>query len=106
MPRFNYTAKDSNGGTIKGVESASNREVLADRLADRGLYLVRANSGSLSNIHIETVTRSDLVLFTSQLIPVVATGVPLLTGLEDMQEVVGKEKLPVILVHEDAADGA
>jgi type II secretory pathway component PulF len=93
MPRFSYVAKNGDGATIKGVESAASRNTLADQLANRGLYLVRANSSSLAGIHIERVTRRDLVLFTSQLLPIVATGVPLLTGLADLEESVDKQKL-------------
>jgi type II secretory pathway component PulF len=93
MPSFSYVAKNDIGATIKGVESAVTRDRLADQLANRGLYLVRANSASLSGIHIERITRHDLVVFTSQLLPIVATGVPLLTGLEDLQESVKKQKL-------------
>jgi len=47
----------------------------------------------MSGIHIEFLTRRDLVVFTSQLLPIVATGVPLLTGLEDLEESVAKQKL-------------
>ncbi len=54
---------------------------------------MRVRSGQLSGIHIERVTRKDLVLFTSQLIPVVATGVPLLAGLEDLEQSMSKERL-------------
>ncbi|NKB87569.1 MAG: hypothetical protein GKS06_05060 [Acidobacteria bacterium] len=93
MPRFSYVAKNDTGAEIKGVESAVSRDTLADQLANRGLYLVKANSGSLSGIHIERITRKDLVVFTSQLLPVVATGVPLLTGLEDLEATVEKQKL-------------
>jgi type II secretory pathway component PulF len=93
MPRFSYVAKNDTGATIKGVESAATRDNLADQLANRGLYLVRADSRSLSGIHIERTTRRDLVIFTSQLLPIIATGVPLLTGLEDLEESVEKQKL-------------
>lgn len=93
MPRYSYVAKNEAGSTVKGIETAASRELLADRLAGRGLYLVRVRSGSFSGIHIEFITRSDLVLFTSQLIPVVATGVPLLAGLEDLAEMVSKQRL-------------
>ena len=47
----------------------------------------------MSGIHIERITQRDLVLFTSQLIPVVATGVPLLAGLQDLAESAEKQKL-------------
>lgn len=93
MPRFSYTAKNDLGATITGVEAALSRDTLADQLANRGLYLVKASSGSLAGIHIERVTRRDLVVFTSQLLPIVATGVPLLTGLEDLEASVEKQKL-------------
>ena len=93
MPRFSYTAKNDLGATITGVESALSRDSLADQLANRGLYLVKASSGSLAGIHIERITRRDLVVFTSQLLPIVATGVPLLTGLEDLEASVEKQKL-------------
>jgi len=93
MPQFSYVAKNDIGATVKGVESAVTRDTLADQLANRGLYLVRASSSSLSGVHIEFLTRRDLVVFTSQLLPIVATGVPLLTGLEDLEESVDKQKL-------------
>ncbi len=37
MPRFSYVAKNDAGATLKGIETASSREMLADRLARRGL---------------------------------------------------------------------
>lgn len=96
MPRYNYVAKNAAGDSLKGIESATSAAALADRLAERGLYLVRARGGGLGNvsgIHIERITRKDLVLFTSQLIPVVATGLPLLVGLEDLEETAHKQRL-------------
>lgn len=100
MPRYNYVAKNVAGSAIKGAETASSRDVLADRLSSRGLYLVSANSGgvsSLSGVHVEWITRSDLVLFTSQLIPVVGTGVPLLVGLEDLEGLVSKQRFKQVV---------
>lgn len=97
MPRYSYAAKNPAGATVRGVEMAASREQLADRLAGRGLYLTRATAGSWTDIHIERVTRRDLILFTSQLIPVVATGVPLLIGLQDLEESVSKEKLRAVV---------
>lgn len=94
MPRFNYVAKNQAGETVKGIDSASDRNALADRLAGRGLYLVKASGGgNFSGIHIERITRKDLVLFTSQMIPVVATGLPLLEGLKDLEETAHKQRL-------------
>ena len=96
MTRFSYVAKDTVGSTVTGIESASNREALADRLAERGLYLMSLRNefvSNLSGLHIERVTKKDLVMFTSQLIPVVASGVPLLAALTDLEENVVKQTL-------------
>jgi len=97
MPRYSYAAKNPAGATIRGVEMAASQEALADRLAGRGLYLTSASAGNWSDIHIEWITRRDLIIFTSQLIPIVATGIPLLTGLEDLEASVSKEKLRAVV---------
>ena len=96
MPRYSYIAKDERGQSVEGVETAASREALADRLAERGLYLSRIRNEILSNlsgVHIERITQRDIALFTSQLIPIVSSGVPLIVGLEDLEGVVAKQKL-------------
>lgn len=109
MPTYRYVAKDDSGESFEGIESASTEDVLADSLADRGLYLVEANSGRrrLGEIHIERVTQKDVILFTSQLIPVVSSGVPLLAGLEQLAETAPKHKLKQIIrnIHRDIERG-
>jgi type IV pilus assembly protein PilC len=90
MPSFNYVSVDDNGFELKGSLAAENEDQLANLLRRQGQYLVRTSvaseGGSLNDIRVlERINRRDIIVFTSQLSTVMATGVNLTEGLEDIE---------------------
>ena len=96
MPNFSYIGVDDNGMEVRGIAAADNEDQLAELLKRQGQYLVRsATSGeaqaSFGDIRIlEWITRRDVIVFTSQLATVMATGVGLVEGLIDIEEQLAK----------------
>src|SRR5688500_17081567 len=99
MPSFSYVSVDDNGLELKGVATADTEEQLADMLRRQGQFLVRTASASegavaLSEIRLfERSTRRDIIFFTNQLATVMATGVGLVEGLEDIESQTKKAAL-------------
>jgi type IV pilus assembly protein PilC len=90
MPKFSYVGVDDNGLEVRGMAAAENEDQLAEQLRKQGQYLVRSSAategGSFSEIRIlEFINRRDVIVFTSQLATVMATGVSLVEGLEDIE---------------------
>jgi type II secretory pathway component PulF len=93
MPNFSYVGVDDNGLEVRGIAAADNEDQLADLLKRQGHYLVRSSTtagvaqGTFGDIRIlEWITRRDIIVFTSQLATVMATGVGLVEGLADIEE--------------------
>lgn len=102
MPSFNYVGVDDNGMEVKGSLAAENEEQLADLLRRQGQYLVRTNLASegkaFSDIRIlERINRRDVIVFTSQLSTVMATGISLTEGLEDIENQMRKAAMKRII---------
>lgn len=96
MPNFTYVGVDDNGMEVHGMAAAESEDQLAELLRRQGHYLVRSSTESeartsLADIRLfEWVNRRDVIVFTSQLSTIMATGVGLVEGLLDMQEQVKK----------------
>ena len=91
MPNFSYVGIDDNGIEVRGTAAADSEEQLAAQLRRQGQYLLRTSSADatskLSEIRIlEWVNRRDVIVFTSQLSTVMATGVGVVEGLRDIEE--------------------
>jgi type II secretory pathway component PulF len=90
MPKFSYVGVDDNGLEVRGTAAAESEDQLAELLRTQGQYLVRSSAaseaGSIAEIRIlEWINRRDIIVFTSQLATVMATGVSLVEGLEDIE---------------------
>ncbi len=90
MPKFTYVCVDDNGVEVTGAAAADNEEQLAVMLRQQGQHLVRSaaagDGGGMSNVRLlEGVSRRDVIFFTNQLSTVMATGVGLVEGLEDIE---------------------
>lgn len=99
---FAYVAVDDLGHRIKGTAAAENEEALAASLRAEGRYLVEASAGEkgrdFSQIRLfERITRHDVIFFTSQLATVIATGVNLVEGLNDIEAQVEKATLKRVI---------
>jgi len=102
MPSFNYVGVDDNGFEVKGSLAAENEDQLADLLRRQGQYLVRtsvASDGtSFNDIRIlERINRRDVIVFTSQLSTVMATGISLTEGLEDIENQMRKAAMKRVI---------
>lgn len=98
MPDFAYVAKDFSGKTVKGVMSADGESQLYTKLLDMGYHLLTANSvGRGGAFSLERITRKDLIGFTVNLSTVLSAGIPLMTGLKDIEEQTEKERFRRII---------
>ena len=92
MPNFSYVGVDDNGMEVRGMAAAESEDQLAELLRRQGQYLVRSSTGAekstgLTDVRIlEWVNKRDVIVFTQQLATIMATGVGLVEGLQDMQE--------------------
>lgn len=89
MPEFKYKARDEYGKSISGTIVARSEDQLAEILSRRGQYLIdaraRGSATPLGEIRIlETVTRKDVLYFTSQMTTILHTRVPLVQGLQNL----------------------
>ncbi|HLG53939.1 MAG TPA: type II secretion system F family protein [Vicinamibacterales bacterium] len=97
MPNFSYVCVDDNGIQLHGIAAAETEDQLADRLRGQGQYLVRSSPASeagtaLADIQLfERISRRDIVFFTRQLATVMATGVGLVEGLQDIESQLTKQ---------------
>ncbi len=112
MPSFNYVSVDDNGFELTGVLAAESEDQLANLLRRQGQYLVRTSvaseGSSLNDIRIlERINRRDIIVFTSQLSTVMATGVGLTEGLEDIESQMRKPvmKRVIAAVRRDIESG-
>jgi type IV pilus assembly protein PilC len=113
MPSFSYVCVDDDGLELRGVAAAESEDQLADRLRRQGQYLVRSTRASegrasLAEIQLfERITRRDVIVFTQQLATVMATGVSLIDGLQDIESQLAKQTLKrvVAAVRRDIESG-
>ncbi|MBI4598512.1 MAG: type II secretion system F family protein [Candidatus Omnitrophica bacterium] len=94
MPTYQYTARDQRGQQVRGAQAASSVEALADALRRRG-YLVTThqevgafavNAARGLQLFGPRVGYDDLVLLNVQLSKMVQVGIPLVTGLETLEQ--------------------
>jgi type IV pilus assembly protein PilC len=85
MTSFAYKARDETGKIVRGNIEAQSTEELYDQLAARRLYLVKSRRNRrAAQIGRGRVSDKDLIIFTFQLQTLISSGVPLLTGLDDL----------------------
>jgi len=88
MLTFAYSARDSAGKTIAGVQEALNEDNAINTLMTRGLMVlsIQQKAGSKVTAPRGKITETDLVLFTRQLATMVDAGLPLVSGLTALYE--------------------
>ncbi len=89
MPTYKYIAKDDSGQEIKGSKDAKNRDQLAGELRKEGLQVIEIQEKkSLFSPGKPSggVKLEEMVIFTRQLATMISAGIPLLEGLEILQE--------------------
>ncbi len=86
MPKFTYTAKDTQGKSIDGALEVEDRQAVISRLQSMGYFPVKITDVtprekfSLATIR-SRVSTGDMVAFNRQLADLVAAGVPLVKAL-------------------------
>ncbi len=115
MPQFNYKALDKGGKEIRGSIDATGEEAVVERLRSMGYFateVIQVKTGmgqmDLSDLPIfrfigKVISRGkvglkDLSTFTRQLATLVGAGLPLLRGLQILQEQVENKNLQEALV--------
>ena len=102
MPSFSYQAVDTNGKTVSGIISATDKNTAVSLIGKQKLKLVSmelsstVKKGTISFFKPK-VKISDLVLFTRQLSTMVSAGVPLLRSLNTMYDQVENPTLKEVI---------
>ena len=116
MPQFAYKARDIEGNLVKGAVGAPDEGELAALLKERGLYLVhfkeekekKEKKASLGSISFGKIKRRDLIEFTIHLATVLSAGIPILEGLQDLEDKTNNSRFRGIIrsVREDIHGGS
>lgn len=110
MPIFAYKARDDLGAEVKGVLVADTEEALASSLRERRLYLVQATPRRETAEKFSTsgIDRRDIIVFALHLSTVLAAGIPIVQGLEDLERHTGKANLKKVVarIREDLQGGS
>ncbi|PKL42787.1 MAG: hypothetical protein CVV41_12205 [Candidatus Riflebacteria bacterium HGW-Riflebacteria-1] len=83
MPKYECEVKDSKGDIIKTTLEAPNMQELANRLSDKGYYLVKAKeakSGGGFGFG-GSVSKKEMMIFTVQLATLVGAAIPLVEAV-------------------------
>jgi type IV pilus assembly protein PilC len=86
MAHFNYRAIDENSSVIKGKRDASDEDDLEQILRSNGLILLEATKSRFVFYGKPRLSEKDLINFTYLLNLILSSGVPLLSGLNQMAQ--------------------
>ena len=83
MPKYDCEVKDSKGEIIKTTLEAPNLQELANRLSDKGYYLVKAKEAKAAGGFSlgGSVSKKDMMVFTVQLSTLVGAAIPLVEAV-------------------------
>ncbi|MBU1702399.1 MAG: type II secretion system F family protein [Candidatus Eisenbacteria bacterium] len=85
MTSYAYKARNETGRVVRGNLQAQSKEELFDQLAAKRLFLVKSRRiRRPAKLGRGRVKDKELIIFTFQLQTLVSSGVPLLTGLDDL----------------------
>ncbi len=112
MPTFRYVAKNKDSRTVGGKISAESKTAVIEELRRRQLVIVSLDE--IKEVSIKQVTfrsrkvRADeIVIFARQLATMVEAGIPIIQGLDALQEQVTHPLFKKVLlnVHDDIQHG-
>ncbi len=113
MATFKYSAKNQNSQTVAGKISADNKQAVIDELRKRDLIIISINqvkesAFSKKAFSDKKVKPDEIVIFTRQLATMVDAGIPILQGLEALEEQTAHPGFKKILttVKEDIQHGS
>jgi len=114
--KFEYRVIDGQGHKMRGILNAEGRKQLAERLMDKGYYIVslkEINNGKYFNSNLPLilfprVSIRDLVLLTRQLSTMLKAGLSILSCLEILGEQTANRHLKkaVVDIRKDVAGGS
>ena len=112
MATFKYVAKNSSSQTVNGKMTADNKTVVIDELRKRKLIIisldeVKESSLPKASFRAKKVKQEEIVIFARQLATMVDAGLPILQGLDALQEQVVHPAFKKVLmtVHDDIKNG-
>ncbi len=113
MPSFMYKVRDEKGKLISGMMDASNKEVIADKLAHFGYHIVSIKEKKVSTalddifISLTKVSTNELVMLSVQLASMIGAGISLPNALRVLIEQTENKRLKRVLgnVYDDIRGG-
>jgi len=113
MGTFKYISKDQNSRSVAGRISAEDKNAVIETLRKRKLTIisiteVKDAAPAKSAFTSKKVKADDIVIFARQLATMVEAGIPILQGLEALQEQVSNQlfKKVLLTVKEDIQHGS
>ncbi|MGR3177311.1 MAG: type II secretion system F family protein [Candidatus Anammoxibacter sp.] len=126
MPNYLYKARDAAGKLVEGTLVAEDEGSLVSALKEQDLYLTKFQESKKVKIKaekkkkteaekkesgitiFERVTRKDVIGFTNYLATIFSAGIPLLLGLQDLEDMTDKLKFKRIIrkIRRDVEGGA
>ncbi len=91
MMTFKYIAKDQNARNVAGKMAAENQNIVLEELRKRKLTVisisaVKESGGGKASFARKKVKGEDIVIFARQLATMVDAGIPILQGLDALQQ--------------------
>ncbi len=104
MPSYKYVTKNSESKTVSGKMAAENKNLVIEELRKRKLTIIsvdeikKVSFGSVS-FERKKVNADEIVIFSRQLATMVEAGIPILQGLEALQDQVTQPFLKKVLTN-------
>ena len=103
MPTFKYTAKTKEAKTVSGKIAADDKAAVIEELRKRDLIIIsveqlKESAFAKKSVAAKKVKADDIVVFSRQLATMVDAGIPILQGLNALQDQVGSPVLKKALV--------
>lgn len=89
MPNFKYTARNREGKTVEGKLTADNRQAVTEKLKQRQLTAVsitEVKEVKLRPFQSKKIKKDEIVIFCRQLATMVEAGIPIMHGIDALQE--------------------
>ena len=113
MPTYQYTAKNQDAATIAGKIAAENKTAVIEELRKRKLTIISVNETREAgqpafSFERKKVKGDEIVIFARQLATMVEAGIPIIQGIDAMQEQVTQPFFKKVLVNirEDIKTGS
>ena len=100
MAKFAWVAVNAEGAILRGSSVAADSREVAERVREQGFSVVavRRRKWPPTNLHLERLSRRDIIDFTYKLTPLLASGLPMQRTLEILRGEVKKYRIKNALV--------